>query len=400
MASKSVPIYRDGRKFYVSPEEYQLIRSDERRQRRRVAQKSQNLPVTRSPRPTNPRSSSVSLYNSLQRGVSTPHDPRYHSDKILLPTTPTTIPTPSRPSRSILKHHGETATLNSHVAKKHASIIPRSSSSEPTPNFQRISLALDPSDSDDTLIDEGVQRSLSFERMPSPSRNQPIIISTRRTVADYGISPVSTFSMTPADQTASQSNASNATNYFIQMRPSTLNPATASGHGALAETAVQGNKHAYTVFGSSNRQAPVRRSVLTDSNHDYHRQNTASGAFSDDSSLSLLTLFQRQNIDANRSRQPAYSAHTKDDADENDQQRDLWTYSVGRSQSTDVSTEKKRVRFADMEGHTLESMSDKDTRPSPRPNRLFTRRPLQNPAYPTTSRVSVLRTRRKLATDV
>ena len=408
MASKSIPVYRDGRKFYVSPEEYQLIRSDDRRQRRRAAQKLQNLPVTRSPRPTNPHSSSVSLYDSLPRASATPHDPRYHSDKILLPTTPTTILEPSRPSRSILKHRGETATLNSHVAKKHASLNPRSSSSEPTANLQRISLASDPSNSDDTLIHEGVQRSLSFERTPSPSasplRNQPFIVSTRRTVPDYGIAPISTFSMMPAEQTASQSNASNATHHFIQMRPSTLNPAIASGHGSLTETAVQGNKHAYTVFGSSNRPAPVRRSVLTDRNHDYHPHSTASGTLSNDSSLSRLTLFQRQSIDMGRSRQPAYSAHTNDDedddADENEQQRDLWTYSVGRSQSTDASAEKKRVRFADMEGQTLESMSDKDTRTSPRPNRLFTRGTLQNPTYSATSRVHVLRTRRKLATDV
>ncbi|CAF4950521.1 unnamed protein product, partial [Rotaria socialis] len=42
----TVPVYRHGRKFYVSAEEFERMRAEERQSRRTLVQRSQNLPVS------------------------------------------------------------------------------------------------------------------------------------------------------------------------------------------------------------------------------------------------------------------------------------------------------------------------------------------------------------------
>jgi hypothetical protein len=160
------------------------------------------------------------------------------------------------------------------------------------------------------------------------------------------------------------------------MTQSSLNPpskpssSALSGTGSLFESGVQGSDHVYTVLGSSNhRTGTTSSSLLTRSTpdytkHEYYSSDLTSGSsFSDENSSSLFTLIQRRNIDKTRSRQPEYLNEIDDDPN---QQRDLWTRSTMRSQSSDSMGEKKRVRFADTEGLALETVPDK--------NRLLTRR--------------------------
>jgi hypothetical protein len=153
------------------------------------------------------------------------------------------------------------------------------------------------------------------------------------------------------------------------MQQSNLNPTSKSlpsaisGTGSILESGVQGSNHGYTILGSPNRQ--------TGKTDFYHQDTASNNSFTDDNSSSLLTLFQRQNTDAVRSRRTEYVTEFNDDSN---QQRDLWTRSTSRSQSSDGLTEKKRVRFADMEGLTLETISNRNQLQSPVMNRLLTRR--------------------------
>jgi hypothetical protein len=209
--------------------------------------------------------------------------------------------------------------------------------------------------------------------------------------------------MTPNDQSHTQTNPSTLTNYFSRVQRSSLNPPSTSfpsallGTGSFLESGIQGSNHAFTTLGSS---------TATRSIPDYYHQDTTStttsNSFSDDNSSSLSTLIQRENTETARPQPLEYVTEFVDDPN---QQRDSWTRSTFRSQSSDGLTEKKRVRFADMEGLTLETIPTRNQLKSPVINRLLTRR--QNAKVSSDSRrqlpfyqTMTNRTESKLATDV
>jgi hypothetical protein len=401
MASNTIPVYRHGRKFYVSTDEYARIRSQERQLRRTAVQKSQNLSIPKANQ-TPMRVPSASSYNSIQRSSSNPYEYRYGILKTPhLPSNSlinTYIQSDSiRPSRSILRRSDDQNNLLLAATKKSPSATIRSSSSDKILDNRRTPQSLSSIDNDiiRTLSDEILQPSISSPKQsPIPSRRSVV-----PKASDYGISPTTTFSMTPTDQTHTQTNASKLTNYLTRIKQSSLNPpslaATNLGTGSFFETGVQGSDHAYTVLGASNRRigSLLTRSTSDNIRNKYYQQNIASDSFSDDNP----SLIQRQES----------SGEIDDDYY---QQRELWTRSTVRSQSSDGLTEKKRVRFADIEGLTLESKSDKDKIPSSINNQLLTRRqnvpissdlrgrprPFYNTFYQTTPKVDG----NKLATNV
>jgi hypothetical protein len=411
MTSNSVPVYRHGRKFYVSTDEYERMRSEERRHRRSTVQKS-HQPTSRSP--------SAILYKPILRSNSTPYEHTY--GVLNTAQLPTNIITnnnrreANRLSRSRVKHYDDLST----ISKKTSPTNIRSNPADKVLDIRRTPQ----SHIDYVLDDYEVKRSISAEVVQPPSPPpRPKQMSSRRpiptTVSDYGMSPISTVSMTPTDQIYTQTNPSKLTNYFARMKQSSLNPPTKSsisGTGSLFETGMQGSDQVYTVLGSSNRRTDGGpSSLLTRSSSDnkeyYYHQDTASGSVSDDNSSTLSALFQRNNTDTNRYRRTEQLAETDDDYG---QQRDVWTRSTMRSQSSDGLTEKKRVRFADMEGLTLETTTpDKNRSRSPMPNRLLTKRqhaqisndsqkqpqPFYNALYQATTRIGG-NSRSKLATDV
>ena len=387
MSSNSIPVYRHGRKFYVSPEEYELLRAEERRHRRRVVQKAQNLPVTK-PVAMPTRSASSSLINPLRRTASNPFDQQASILKASYNPVQSTFPTPvrrgsARPSRSILRNSEDpSSSVGSFVMRKNSSDTNRAHSLDKVRERRRPS----PADEEYLSNSDEIKRSTSAELIEPQalSDKQAANVPSRRpvptTVADYGMSPISSFSMTPTDQTYSQSNASKLTSYFVQVKPSSLNPLTKSNHRALLETGLQGTDHAYTVLGSSNRRSGsggdggssiVTRSTSNSTANEFFSRDAASGSFSEDSSSSLLMLVQRRKVDTTRYRRPNFIIESDDQSGE---QPDGWTNSATQSQLTDISMEKKRVRFADMEGFTLETISDKTSQRSPVNTRLLTRR--------------------------
>lgn len=425
MTSNTVPVYRHGRKFYVSTEEYERIRSEERRQRRTAAQKSQHIPMTKTPQiPI--RSPSTSLYTPIQRSQSNPYD--YKPGILRTPHVPmnsllnsTNQRESNRLSRSTLKHYNnqnDLSSLPTGILKKKTPPNSRSNSSDRIIDNQKLPLSSSDNDSD-------VKRSFSAEiahllTSPQPPKSKsPAQSPSRRPVptiiSDYGMSPITTYSMTPNDQTHTQTSPSRLTNYFTRMKKSSLNPPATplSGPGSVFESNIQGTDHLYTVLGSSNRRlgtkssSLITRSKSDNSKNDYYHHDTTSDTFSDENSSSLLGLIQRRHTDTTRPRRNEYTTEFDDDYN---QQRDIWTRSSNRSQSTDGLLEKKRVRFADTEGLTLETISDRNQLKSPINNRLLIRRqnvknsndsrgqprPFYNAFYQAASKI----TGSKLATDV
>lgn len=422
MSSNSIPVYRHGRKFYVSPEEYELLRAEERRHRRRVAQKAQNLPLTK-PVAMPTRSASSSLVNPLRRTASNPFDQPASILKASFNPVQSTFPSPvrrgsARPSRSILRYSDDaSSSVGSFVMRKDSSDTMRAHSLDKVRERRQ----LPPADEEYLANTDEIRRSTSAELIePQASLDkQAASVPSRRpvptTVADYGMSPISSFSMTPTDQTYSQSNASKLTSYFVQVKPSSLNPLPKSNHSALLETGLQGADNAYAVLGSSNRRSGgdggssiVTRSTSNSSANEFFSRDAASGSFSEDSSSSLLMLVQRRKVDTTRYRRPNFII---ENGDQSGEQADGWTNSATQSQLTDISVEKKRVRFADMEGFTLETISDETSQHSPVNARLLTRRkhndlrtptrPVVNNFYQAITGVGAGYGRRsKLATDV
>ncbi|CAF0769030.1 unnamed protein product [Didymodactylos carnosus] len=119
----TIPVYRNGRKFYVTAEEYERIKASERKQRRTVVQKSNNLPVQKSYSTNHMRSRAggggvdhhhprVGLQRVVSHATNGTSDNTYgfstnkgNSTTILSPTTmkrtitPSTLLTPSSMSR-------------------------------------------------------------------------------------------------------------------------------------------------------------------------------------------------------------------------------------------------------------------------------------------------------------
>ncbi|CAF2931746.1 unnamed protein product [Rotaria sp. Silwood2] len=445
MSLNTVPVYRHGRKFYVSVEEFERMRIEERRHRRTLMQKSQNLPVTKSHQ-TNLLSPSTSLYNSIHRSASQSHDHRYGILRTpYLSTNSITnnhnnnnhLSESTRQSRSTFRYYDDQddlPSITSRLPMKLPTTAIRSNSSDKVLDLRRSPQSPIPSYRGYIPDDYEIKRSFSAELVQPPRTQlqQPQVLPRRivsSKTSDFAMSTESTFPMTPTDQTYNQSNASKLTSYFTRVQPSTLNSpvklstSDVKGTNSIYGSDMQDSDQIYSVLTSSNRPtggnglaSVLARSPSNNSNNEYYIRDVTSGSFSDDNSSSPSTLIQRRNTDTNRYRRAQIVVDTDDDYR---QQDDVWTRSTARSQSSDRLTEKKRVRFADMEGLTLETVSDAEQQQQqqqqqllPMNNRLFAKRSyippsnnlrgqeqsFHNSIYQTTTRVN--NGGSKLATDV
>jgi hypothetical protein len=433
MSSNTVPVYRHGRKFYVSAEEFERMRAEQRQHRRTNMQKSQNLPVSKSHQ-TYFRTSSTSSYNPIHRSTSQPHEHRY--GVLRAPHLPinssmhnNTRHESTRQSRATFKYYDDrddVSVITTALPMRVSPTAIRSNSSDKVIDLRRTPQPSISSYTGYIPDDYELKRSLSAEIVQPSQFNmqQPQVLPRRNiptTTSDYGMSSASPFPITPTDQTYNQSNASKLTSYFTRIQPSTLNspikssPSVYTGAGSTYEPSMPDSDHIYSVLASSNRRtgagltSVLTRSPSNNSNNEYYFRDTISGSLSDDNSSSPSILIQQRNADSNYYRRIPRVVDTDDDYR---QQSEIWTRSTARSQSSDGLTEKKRVRFADMEGFTLETVPDVERQRSPMNNRLLTRRsygqtssnlrgqiqPLNNSFYQTTTRVGG--TGSKLATDV
>ncbi|CAF2125648.1 unnamed protein product [Rotaria magnacalcarata] len=435
----TVPVYRHGRKFYVSAEEFERMRAEERQSRRTLVQRSQNLPVSRSHQ-TNLRSPSRSLYNPIHRSTSHPHDHRYGilraphlpANSIIIndnnsPHESTREST--RESRSTFRYYNDRDDLSSVTSTlpiKLSTTATRSNSSDRVIDLRRTPQPSVSSYTGYIPNDYELKRSFSAE-LVQPSHiymQQPQVLPRRIvpfTTSNYGMSATSSFPTTPTDQLYNQSNSSKLTSYFNRMQPSALtspikqSTSDFSGRDLTYEHDTKASDHAYSVLASSNRRiqtslpSVLTRSSSNNSNDEYYLRGATNEYLSDDNSSSPSMLSQRRNLDANRYRptQPAF-----ENDDDCGRQTELLTRATARSQSSDGLTEKKRVRFADMEGFTLETVSNIDQNRLPMNNQLLTKQSyipassnlrgqeqsIRNSLYPMTTRVG--NGASKLATDV
>lgn len=367
--NQPVPVYHHGRKFYVTSDEYERIRTEKQSHRRQPTQKPSNSPTTK-PTSLPVRASSLALpATSNQRTVPNPIEQRPGILRVPVNRRQES----ARPSRSILKvpdERDDSSSLVSFASKNTPVETGRSNSSDRILEHRKTPLIDGALGSIESSKPEEMKRASSAEILqPASSSSNRRTISTH--VADYGLSPLSTFSMTPTDQTYSQSNASKLTSYFVQMKPSSLDPVSNSNANSFVESGVVGDDHLYTVIGSSNRRSNTHvndenASILTRS------RDGANGSFSDESATSLSMLVQRRNRETQRSRR---ADHSLDSSMSPNQSKETWTDSSIRSQFMDNSYEKKRVRFADMEGFTLETPLTKSLQRTPSVcNTLLTRR--------------------------
>lgn len=433
--SNTVPVYRHGRKFYVSMEEFERMRADERRHRRTVLQRSQNLPISKS-HSINYRPPSASSYNPIHRSTSNPQGHQFGVLKTPhLPANATHADyanfnrnDPIRQSRSTVRFYDDRDDKSSVVTAlpvKLPTTTVRSNSSDKILEFRRTpQLSIIPSN-DYTPNDYELKRSVSAEIVQPTSiqvQQQPQIIPRRiipPTTSDFSMSTAPTYPQTATDQTYNQSNASKLTSYFNRRQPITMNPppvlpptSVMIGTNPTYESSTPEAEHVYSVLGAANRRAApasvtnvLSRSPTHNSNYnEYVFGDPTSGSLSDDNSSSPSMLIQRRNPDPYPTRRTQHLV----EADENEQ----WTRPTARSHSNEGFTEKKRVRFADMEGFTLETVPDLEQQRSPMTNRLVIRRPYDhmsshfqeqvqpfyNSLYRTTARVGGEGS--KLATDV
>jgi hypothetical protein len=390
-------------------------------------QKSQNLPVSKS-HSINFRAPSTSLYNPIHRSTSNPYEQRFgvlrtpHLPANSITNNPINRNESTRQSRSTFRYYDDRddlSSITSTLPTKLSTSAIRSNSSDKVLDLRRT-----PQPSISTYggyvpDDYELKRSVSAEGV-QPTQVQPQV-PPRRTVptttSDYGMSTVTAFPITPTDQTYTQSNASKLTSYFSRIQPSSLNPPMKpTGTGSTYETNKQEPDPVYSVLSASNRRtggggltSVLSRSPTNNSNNEHYYRDTTSGSFSDDNSSSASMLTQRRNTDNHRYRRAQLVVETDDDYR---QQSYVRPHSTARSHSSDGLTEKKRVRFADMEGFTLETVPDVEQQRSPMTNGLLTRRshgqtsshyqgqgqPFHNSFYQTTSRVGGNGS--KLATDV
>lgn len=428
MASHTIPIYRHGRKFYVSAEEYERIRAEERQLRRAAILKSQQLPTPKVQQ-ISLRSPSVNAYNPIQNVASSPQDSKSSAMKTrYVPVNLSKIPydqnEKNRISRSTLKHYEDRDDLLAippTMPRRKTSADIRSQQSEKsldnrrTPSVSKMDNKTKPLSSAEIAQGQvSVQQEKTKQQVQVPSRRSiPVIVS------EYGMSSTANFSMTPSDHTLLQINSSRPTTYLTRMKQSNLNSPSksvslsSSATNSLVETSMQGFDQVYTVLATPSRRAGTISSSATNSSiidpnkHEYYHHDTTSTSFSDDNSSSPSLGLQKRNIYQNNNQRLDY---TDEREDIQTQQRDSWTRSTIRSQSSDGITEKKRVRFADTEGFKLEIVSDKSQLKSPKKNRLLTRRQTtkvssdlqdrKKPAYDTFYQVATKVGESKLATDV
>ena len=452
MTSNTVPVYRHGRKYYVSVEESERMRAEERRNRRTVMQKSQNLPISKS-QSINYRTPLTSSYNSVNRSTSNPHEHRYGILRTPhLPLNSNTITNnnntnnfnrheSTRQSRSTFRYYDERDDISIPtftLPMKTSTTAIRSNSSDKVLDLRKTP-QLSVSPYPDYMPDDyELKRSISAEIVHPTEveqQQQPQVVPRRKLpppVSDYGMSTVSAYPITSTDPMYNQTNTLKLPSYFNRTQPPppppTLNSpiktsvSTFTAPNSTYDTDIQDSDDMYSVVNPSNRRNTSGSTTIisrsptnNNTNKDYYFRDTTNGSLSDDNSSSPTMLNQRRNIDNNRYRQTQLVVETKDDSR---RQNDIWPRSTARSHSTDGFIEKKRVRFADMEGYTLETVSDveqqqQQQRRSPMNNRSLTRpshgqttsshfqeeiQPFHNAYYQTATRVG--NSGSKLATDV
>ena len=173
------------------------------------------------------------------------------------------------------------------------------------------------------------------------------------------------------------------------------------------------SEHVYSVRSpvTSRLGTGLTRSSSNQSNNEHFYREANIGYLSDENiSAPPPVSIPRRNTDRSRYQRAELVVETDDDYE---QQAQIWARAAPRSHSNEGVAEKKRVRFADMEGLTLESAPDDEHRRSPADNRFLIRRahvepsndfrrgiqPFRNSFYQTNARVGGSN-ESKLATDV
>lgn len=380
--SNTVPVYRHGRKFYVPVEEFERMRLEQRRQRRTLLQKSQHLPVTKV-HPPLIRAPTIPSYNAVHRSTSHPHDYRYGVLRAPHLPTNTALHTaryePARQSRLPSRYYDDREDSLSFTSALPTTAI-RSNSSDKVLDLQRTPQPSMCSFSDYVADDYDLKRSFSAEIVhpTEPKRSQPLVLPRRlipTPLADYGATAAPSFPPTASEQP-------HRTDYYTRLQPSAINPpikpvaSALAGTGLVYDTAMSNADPAYPNAAhrriGNGLSSVLTRSSSTNSHHDYYVHDAANGSFSDDNSSSPSMLLQRRHGNAAHYRRSQFAG---DPDDEYEQRAEIARRPTARSHSSDGFTEKKRVRFADMEGYTLETVPDVEQERSPMNNRLFGRRP-------------------------
>jgi len=461
VSANTVPVYRHGRKFYVSIEEYERMRAEERRHRRAALLKNNNLPISKS-HSIHSRGPSTFLYNPIHRSTSQPHEHRYGVLKTPhLPANSTVINNnnlnrfdTTRQSRPIYRYSDDRDDLSSMTSATPlrlpttttttAAAAIRSNSSDKVLDLRKTP---QPSISSQNMYapdDYELKRSISAENIQIPvvqpqtlpRRTVPpsTITITTKPNSDFSMSTATTtvspppppppYSVTSADQTYSQPNASKLTNYFNKIPSSSLHSPNIPNKSSY-DSNIQKSEPVYAVVNSTTRRPNTnstalltRTSTHNSNSNEYYFRDTTSGSFSDENSSSPSVIITRQNPNNYRSRRTQLIVETDEEYAQPpppppQHHGDVWLRQTPRSHSSDGFTEKKRVRFADMEGYTLETVPDVEPQRSPVNNRLLIKRSYGQPTshyqepvqqsyhssyYPTTARVGGNGS--KLATDV
>ena len=397
------------------------MRTEERRQRRNLMQKSQNLPVHKSHHSSS-RSSSASFYHPVQRSTSHPHDYRY--GVLRTPHLPANMPVlidnrlesirPSRPISRYPSNRDDIPSITPAVPIRLPTTAVRSNSSDKILDLRRTPQPTATTYSGYVSDDYSVKRSLSadlVQETPIPPRPP---VQPRRQI------PIPAYEYDRSnDQTFPSSNALKLNSYFSQMPSSGVDAApkplasNLSASRATVEIDTPDSEHVYAVRNpvTSRQGADFTQSSSNPSNNEYYFRDANIGYLSDENASTPPPVsIPRRNTDRSRYHRTELVVETDDDYEP---QAQIWARSNPRSHSNEGVTEKKRVRFADMEGLTLETAPDDEQRRSAAENRFLTGRapieplhdfrrgiqPFRNSFYQTQTRIGGSN-ESKLATDV
>ena len=386
MPSNTVPVYRHGRKFYVSIEEYERMRAEEKRHRRTQMHKAQNLPIPKSHQ-TYSRTPSSSYYNPIHRSASNPHDYRQGVPR-LIHISPNTMlsndnrQASNRPSRATSRYNDNRNELRSAPTMlpiRLPTTALRSNSSDKVLELRRTPQTTQTSYNGYVADDYAVKRSLSAEMVgPEQIIEENPQIPNRRQVSnstfEYETSSGSKYPPNYPEKNQPTSNSSKLNSYLQQVPISTLDSTRkplvsemSSGHPTYDADPAE-PEYVYNVrssFSQQNGNLFTPRSPATPAKNQYYVRDVNIGSYSDDNSSSPPPFIQRRNTDRTRYRRADLLVETDDDYEGRSQ---AFLRPAGRSQSNDRLMEKKRVRFADTEGLTLERSADREQIFSQQPN--------------------------------
>ena len=348
-------------------------------------QKSQNLPVSKSYQ-ANPRSTSASSHHSSHRGAPHPHDQRYgvlrtpHFSQSSI-RNEMNRGEPIRPSRSTSTYYDQRNATSLVPVRLRTSTV-RSSSSDRILHLGRRPHPPSPTHSGYVSDDHEIKRSLSAELLqPVQSQRRLQQLPRRPHVLarphGHDTSLSAPYPVKSSDSAHIQSNAPKFPHHQTRIQPAIVDSSHVIAHTSTFDTDVDDSSHVYSVRASTDRRAEsaqtaaLRRSSSNNSNDEYYVREATSGSFSDDNTSSPSMFLQQRYTDRNRHRRSDYVI--EDDADYEQYSRP-WIRPTGQNPLNDGLTEKKRVRFADMEGLTLETVSDADQRKLPFADRVSARR--------------------------